>query len=194
MKIIIFETAADFRQWLSKNHDKATELWLGMYNQRSRQTSINYKEALDEALCFGWIDGVRKSINETTYKQRFTPRKKTSRWSKVNIKRAAELCALGRMMPCGLAAFERRSQAPAGYSFEERPEGLDPSSEKEFRKHKQAWQFFQAQAPWYRRSASWWVISAKKDETKMRRLATLIQDSENERRLGMLTPKSKRRD
>ena len=126
----IFKTPAQLHKWLEKNHDKASELWVGMHNRRSDKRSITYKEALDEALCFGWIDGVRKSVNKGTYVQRFTLRKKSSKWSRINIKRVEELIASGRMTSVGLLqTFKMRKQQAAGYSYEKRPQGLDPAAE-----------------------------------------------------------------
>jgi uncharacterized protein YdeI (YjbR/CyaY-like superfamily) len=188
----LFRTPAEFRKWLEANHHCTTELWLGMYNQRSNKKSITYREALDEALCFGWIDGVRKSINPTTFQQRFTPRKPKSYWSAVNIKRWKQLLELGRVAPAGIDAFDRRSQDSAKYSFESRPKKLPPAYEKQFRANPAAWKFFQAQAPWYQRTSTFWVVSAKLEATRQRRLAKLIADSENGRRLDMLAPNAKK--
>ncbi len=190
--IKIFRSSAEFREWLEANHHRVPELWLGMYNQRTDKKSITYREALDEALCFGWIDGVRKSINETTYQQRFTPRKPKSYWSAVNIKRVGDLTKLGRMAPAGVKAFERRTSDSGKYSFESRPKKLPPAYEKQFKANPVAWKFFRAQAPWYQRTSSFWVVSAKQEETRQRRLAKLISDSQKGRRLGMLTPKGKK--
>lgn len=188
----IFSGAEEFRAWLERNHDKIQELVVGIHNQRASTASITYREALDEALCFGWIDGVRRSVNETTYTVRFTPRKARSYWSTVNIKRADELKKLGRMMPAGIAAFENRSQDSGKYSFENRPGKLDAALEKHFRANKKAWEFFSAQAPWYQRTSMFWVMSAKKEETRLKRLRILLQDSESGRRIGLLTPKAKK--
>jgi len=193
MKVKIFRDPAEFRAWLERNHNRVSELWVGIYNQRASKSSITYREALDEALCFGWIDGVRKSVDETTYKVRFTPRKPRSYWSTVNIKRFGELKKLGRIKPTGLAAFEDRSRESGKYSFENRSGELDPALEGQFKANKKAWEVFSAQAPWYRRTSIFWVMSAKKEETRSKRLDTLIRDSENGRRLGMLTPKKKAR-
>jgi uncharacterized protein YdeI (YjbR/CyaY-like superfamily) len=190
-EVKIFTSAAEFRQWLEKNHGRSTELWLGFYNKRTSKKSITYREALDEALCFGWIDGVRKSIDETTYKQRFTPRKAKSYWSAINIRRADELKKLGRMAPPGLRAFESRTGDSGKYSFESRPKKLPPEYEKQFKANPAAWKFFRAQAPWYQRTSSFWVVSAKRDETRQRRLDKLISDSAKGRRLAMLIPKPK---
>jgi uncharacterized protein YdeI (YjbR/CyaY-like superfamily) len=190
--IKIFNSSADFREWLEKNHDGVAELWLGFYNKRTDKKSITYREALDEALCFGWIDGVRKSINKTTYKRRFTPRKAKSYWSAVNIRRVGELAELGQVAPSGVKAFELRTSDSGKYSFESRPKKLAPAYEKQFKANRAAWEFFRAQAPWYQRTSSFWVVSAKQEETRQRRLATLICDSEKGRRLGMLAPKVKK--
>lgn len=192
MKVRIFPGPAELRAWLKRNHGTVQELWVGIYNQRAGKISITYPEALDEALCFGWIDGVRKSVNGTTYTVRFTPRKPRSYWSAVNSKRFAELQKLGRIAAPGSAAFENRAQDSGKYSFENRPSQLDAALERRFRANKKAWDFFSAQAPWYRRTSIFWVVSAKREETRLKRLGLLIEDSGNGRRLGMLTPKSKK--
>jgi uncharacterized protein YdeI (YjbR/CyaY-like superfamily) len=192
VQIKIFNSSAEFREWLEKNHERVAELWLGFYNKRAHKKNITYREALDEALCFGWIDGVRKSINQTTYKQRFTPRKPKSYWSAVNTRRAGELAKLGRMASSGVRAFEQRASDSGKYSFESRPKKLPPAYEKQFKANPAAWEFFRTQAPWYQRTSSFWVQSAKQEQTRQRRLATLISDAEKGRRLGMLTPKVKK--
>ena len=192
MQIKIFNTAAEFREWLEENHGRASELWLGFYKKRAGKRSITYREALDEALCFGWIDGVRKSIDETTYKQRFTPRRPNSYWSAVNCRRADELARLGRMSAAGAKAFAQRTSDSGKYSFESRPKELPPAYQRQFKANRTAWEFFSAQAPWYQRTSIFWVVSAKREETRQRRLATLMSDSEKGRRLGILTPKSKK--
>lgn len=192
MEVKIFSSSAEFRGWLEKNHDRVAELWLGFYNKGTNMKSITYREALDEALCFGWIDGVRKSINKTTYKQRFTPRKAKSYWSTVNIRRVGELAKLGRIAPSGAKAFEQRTSDSGKYSFESRPKQLPLAYESQFKAAPRAWEFFRAQAPWYQRTCSFWIVSAKQEETRQRRLAALIRDSEKGRRLGMLTPKGKK--
>ena len=192
MKVTVFLSALEFRTWLEKNHGQVQEMWVGFHNQRAGKKSITYREALDEALCFGWIDGVRKSINKSTYTIRFTPRKPRSYWSAVNLGRFAELTKQGRVAPPGMKAFERRTKDSGRYSFENRPRKLGAAYEKQFRANPKAWEFFQAQPPWYQRTASFWVVSAKKDETREKRLATLIADSEKGRRIGPLTPKSKK--
>lgn len=192
MQIKIFNTSAEFREWLENNHDRVAELWLGFYKKQTGRKCITYREALDEALCFGWIDGVRKSIDEASYKQRFTPRKARSYWSAVNIRRACELAMLGRMATSGVKAFEQRGTESGKYSFESRPKNLPLAYEKQFKANPTAWEFFQAQAPWYQRTSSFWIVSAKQEETRQRRLATLIGDSEKGHRLSMLVPKAKK--
>jgi uncharacterized protein YdeI (YjbR/CyaY-like superfamily) len=141
VQIKIFNTAAEFREWLEENHSRASELWLGFYNKRTGKKSITYREALDEALCFGWIDGVRKSIDEASYKQRFTPRRPKSYWSAVNIRRADELASLGRMSAPGAKAFEQRISDSGKYSFESRPKKLPLAYQRQFKANGTAWEF-----------------------------------------------------
>jgi uncharacterized protein YdeI (YjbR/CyaY-like superfamily) len=191
MKPTFFKTRDHLRRWLERNHASATELWIGMYRKASGKEGVTYRDALDEALCFGWIDGVRKRHDEQSFVQRFTPRRPNSYWSAVNIKRAEALNAAGRMHPAGLAAFERRDRARAGkYSFERQHAKLDPAMEKRFRANPKAWAFFESQPPGYRRLISHWVTSAKKEETRLRRLEILIRASGARRRTGLLSPKS----
>ena len=187
MDVTFFESPSGFRTWLEQNHDATQELWVGFYKKSSGKPSITWPEAVDEALCFGWIDGVRKSIDESSYTIRFTPRKAGSIWSAVNIKRVGELSQLGRMQPEGLKAFEKRVEKKSGlYSYENAAE-LDEAYEQQFRANKKAWDFFQARPASYRRAAIWWVVTAKKEETKLKRLATLIEDSEHGRTIAPLT-------
>lgn len=182
-----FKTQSDFRKWLEKNHDKKDELWLGFYKVDSGKKGITPKEALDEALCFGWIDGIRKAIDEKSYKNRYTPRRKGSVWSDINTKRVKELKRKGVMHKAGMAAFEKREEHKAGlYSFEQPIVKLKPEYEKKFMKNKKAWKYFNEQAPWYRKTSTWWVISAKKEETRLKRLDILINDSANGTRISML--------
>jgi uncharacterized protein YdeI (YjbR/CyaY-like superfamily) len=181
-----FRSQREFRAWLERNHDSKTEVWVGMYKKASSKKGISYREALDEALCFGWIDGKVRTIDEAGYMQRFSPRTKRSPWSKINIKRFGELKKLGVVSPAGIAAFERRDKNPAGYSYEEAARGFTGAYLKTFRSNKDAWEFFKAQPPGYRKMATFWVMTAKREETRQRRLAQLIDDSANERRLAML--------
>jgi uncharacterized protein YdeI (YjbR/CyaY-like superfamily) len=184
---VAFRNRAAFRAWLAKHHATASEIILRLRKARSPERCITYPEALDEALCFGWIDGVRRSLDADAYVQRFSPRKPRSIWSKVNIAHVARLTAEGRMMPPGIAAFEARDEARSGlYSFETRPTKLPPALEKRFRANPRAWTFFESQAPWYRRTTIYWVVSAKQEETRLRRLATLMACSEAESRIPAL--------
>lgn len=187
-----FNTQNDFRKWLEKNNNKVDELYLGFYKVHTKKKSITYQQALDEALCVGWIDGIRKSIDDGSYKIRFTPRRKGSKWSEVNIKRAKELRKSGRMKPDGLKVFEiRKKYNKIKYSYEERIEALSPKYEQIFRKNKNAWKYFNNQAPYYKRTVSFWVMDAKKEETRQRRLNTVISDCEKKKKLDLLNPKAK---
>jgi len=178
MEIQFFDSAADLRAWLEGHHESVAELWVGFYRKDSGKRGLTYPEAVDQALCFGWIDGVRRSVDSTSYANRFTPRKLGSNWSAVNIKRVGELSALGLMHASGLRAFEARDPAKSQeYSYEGRATELDGEYTERLRANSDVWAFFEAQSPWYRRSASWWVVSAKKEETRLRRLAALIEDS-----------------
>jgi len=184
-----FPSPSAWRAWLEQHHAETEELWVGLYKRESGRPSITWPEAVDGALCFGWIDGIRKSVDEISYKIRFTPRKPRSVWSAVNVKRATELSILGLMHPAGLAAFEKRDgDRSAIYSYEQRKSAkLPPAYEKEFRTHPDAWEFFRAQPPWYQRTSAYWVISAKKEETRRKRLATLIADSGRQCTIQALT-------
>jgi len=189
VKPTFFATTDELRAWLEENHATATELFVGFYKRGSGKPSISWQELVDEELCFGWIDGVRKGIDDVSYSNRITPRTQRSTWSAINIARVKELIALGRMHPAGLKAFERRTdERSATYSYEQRKTArLEPAAERSFRANKKAWAFFQAQPPSYRRAAIWWVIGAKREETREKRLATLIRDSQNGRTVGPLT-------
>ena len=185
MEPIFFEMPAEFRRWLKKNHAKIAALWVGFYKRSTGKPSLTWPESVEEALCFGWIDGIRKSIDATSYMIRFTPRKPASTWSAINIKTVTRLIEEGRMQPAGVAAFKARKDHKSGiYSYENRPQTLDPAYEKTFRRNKAAWAYFEKRPPWYRRTASYWVMSAKKEETRARRLATLIADSAEGRPIG----------
>ena len=183
---VYFASPAELRKWLRGNHATAVELWVGFYKKGTGKQTFTWAEAVDEALCYGWIDGIRKSVDAERYANRFTPRKKTSNWSAVNLKRVQELVAEGRMQPPGLAAYEARDPARCEvYSFERREAAaLAPEEEARFRKQRSAWKFWDAQPPGYKRVALHWIVSAKRAETRERRLATLIDDSANGRRIG----------
>ena len=184
MTTTFFATPATFRAWLKKHHTTEPELLVGFYKKDSGKPSITWPESVDEALCFGWIDGVRRSVNAEAYSIRFTPRRATSIWSAVNIGRIAELTRQGRMQPAGAAAFERRTaNKSVVYSYEQKePLDLDPAYEKRFRANRKAWGFFNAQANWYRRNGVRWIMTAKAEATRLRRLQQLIDTSADERR------------
>jgi uncharacterized protein YdeI (YjbR/CyaY-like superfamily) len=180
-----FASPVDFRKWLEQNHADATELWVGFYRKDSGRPSITWPESVDEALCFGWIDGIRKRIDAQSYKIRFTPRRGISYWSLLNIQRVAELTRTERMRPAGLKAFAQRTPERSGnYSYENRKSAkMDKRAEKQIRASPAAWRFFQAQPPSYRQAVTWWVMSAKKEETRAKRLAKLIEQSARGKRL-----------
>ena len=194
MKPVFFATAQEFHAWLEEHHDTATELWMGLYKKGSGRPSITWPEAVDEALCFGWVDSVRQRIDDERYMNRFTPRKPTSNWSAVNVRRVEELTKQRRMRAAGLKAFrERREDKTATYSYEQRHQAkLDPAQERRFRSKQRAWEWFQKQPKGYRTTAVYWVMSAKRPETRERRLTTLIEDSENGRRVPPLRPRTGR--
>lgn len=174
-----FPSHGAWREWLARHHATAAELWVGFHKKDSGRPSLTWPESVDHALCFGWIDGVRKRLDESSYVIRFTPRRKRSTWSSVNIARVQELTRLGLMQPSGTAAYESRTEAKSGiYAYEQRQAATLPEEmERRFRRNRKAWTFFQAQPAGYRRTATWWVVSAKREDTRARRLATLITDS-----------------
>jgi uncharacterized protein YdeI (YjbR/CyaY-like superfamily) len=186
-EIIFFKTPADFRNWLLKNHAAREVLWVGFHKRDSGKPSITWPESVDEALCFGWIDGVRKSVDETSYTIRFSPRKSSSIWSAINLKRAQELIKLGRMQPKGVEAFRNRNEDRSRrYSYEQQGSKLIGEYENKLRANRKAWKFWSAQPPWYQKTTGWWVFSAKKEETRLKRLDQLIAYSENEQRVPPL--------
>ena len=170
--------------WLEENHATATELWVGFYKRDSGKPSITWQESVDQALCFGWIDGIRKRVDKITYKIRFTPRRRSSIWSAINIKRAEELARQKRMRPAGLKAFAARIENKSGiYSYEQRTTELAEPYATHLKKNKAAWNFFGMQPPSYRKMIGWWIVSAKKEETRIARLAKLIRESAKGKRL-----------
>ena len=184
-----FASPAEWRAWLARNHATRDEIWVGFHKKATGKPSLTWPEAVDQALCYGWIDGVRKSVDAGRYTNRFTPRRPGSNWSAVNIKRVAELKKRGLMRAAGLRAFEARDPART-YSYEQRRTAtLSPAYQKLFRAKPRAWEFFKAQAPWYRRTLSWWVISAKQETTRLRRLRILIARSAEGRGIPPLIPK-----
>ena len=186
METRYFRTPVEFRAWLVKNHAKVTELGVVLHSKASGRPTMTWSEAVDQALCFGWIDSIARRLDETSRVQRFTPRKPRSNWSAVNIKKVAELTAQGLMMPGGLAAFARREEARSGvYSYENRHlAALDPGREAEFRANAGAWEFFNRQPPSYRQTSIYWVMNARREETRSSRLARLIGASGERRRLS----------
>lgn len=173
---IFFATPAEFRKWLEQNHATAPELWVGYYKKNSGKPSITWPESVGEALCFGWIDGIRKSVDEISYKIRFTPRRPESIWSGINIQRAEELTAEDRMRPAGMKSFAARIENRSGiYSYEQRSDQLEEPYRSKLKKNKSAWNFFQVLPPGYRKRIGWWVVSAKQEETRRKRLEKLIK-------------------
>lgn len=191
---LFFEDPSAFYEWLREHHDKETEVWIGFHRKKFGKPTIAWSEAVDQALCWGWIDGIRKSIDDVSYMNRFTPRKPTSNWSAVNLAKVEELEKRGLMQPPGRAAFERRrTDRTAIYSYEQRKNpAFTPEQLAEFQAEAAAWEFFSAQPPYYRRTATYWVISAKREETRARRLRRLIEDSEAGRRLAHLSSPPKK--
>jgi uncharacterized protein YdeI (YjbR/CyaY-like superfamily) len=179
-----FKTPPAFRRWLETHHATSKELWVGFYKKGSGKPSIDWPESVDEALCVGWIDGVRKSIDAESYMIRFTPRKPTSVWSAVNIRNVDKLIKEKRMRPAGMKAFAARKENRSGiYAYEQRsPELVEPYLGK-LKRNKPAWQFFQDQPPSYRKVMNWWVVSAKQEETRLKRLDKLIEESAAGRRM-----------
>jgi uncharacterized protein YdeI (YjbR/CyaY-like superfamily) len=178
MRPVFFAKPADFRKWLERHHAIEKELLVGFYKKGTGKASITWPESVDQALCFGWIDGIRKSFDADSYTIRFTPRKAGSTWSVININKVAALTEAGLMMPAGLAAFEKRTASKSAiYSFEQAAVVFTPAQEKQFKRHKKAWNYFKQEAPSYRKAATWWVISAKQEVTRQKRLAILIADS-----------------
>ncbi|HVM23050.1 MAG TPA: YdeI/OmpD-associated family protein [Sphingomicrobium sp.] len=185
-KPVFFATEADFRRWLEANHETATELLVGFWKKGSGKPSIDWPQARDQALCFGWIDGVRRSLGDESYTIRFTPRRKGSIWSKVNVERFNALKASGLMTPAGQRAYEENKHNSGLYSYENEQKDLTAAEEKLFRENKAAWADWERRPPGYRRTVLHWVTSAKRPETRARRLAALIEDSAAGRKVGVM--------
>jgi uncharacterized protein YdeI (YjbR/CyaY-like superfamily) len=186
---LYFESPAAWRRWLAKHHGDTDELWVGFHKRATGKPSLTWPESVDEALCFGWIDGLRKRVDADRYKIRFTPRRPGSIWSTVNVRRVAELTKQKRMRAAGVRAFKGRREArTAVYSFEQRETAkLPPAYAKKFKANAEAWRYFTSQAPSYQRVAAWFVISAKQEETRARRLDVVIRESAAGRRIGLTT-------
>lgn len=188
MEPLFFSTQLKFRAWLKKNHNKETALLVGFYKVTSGKESMTWPQSVDEALCYGWIDGVRKSIDEIAYTIRFTPRKKNSIWSAINIRKMEELIQKGVMQQAGLDAFKHRKDSKSAiYTYENAPVVLDKQFEKKFKANKAAWAYFKSKAPSYQRTAISWVMNAKQEKTRIKRLETLIKDSEENRSIKPLS-------
>jgi len=188
LEITFFHTPADLRAWFDQHHQTAQELWVGYYKKSSGEPSITWPKSVDEALCFGWIDGIRRSVDETRYTIRFTPRRQRSIWSAVNIQRVLALKEAGRMRPAGLRAFDARQENKSSiYSYEQRRDQLDEPYASLLQHNQAAWDFYLAQPASYRKAVNWWVVSAKLEETRLKRLEQLIEDSANSRRIAQLT-------
>ncbi len=184
MVVIFFATQADFREWLAINHKNETELIVGFYKVGSGKPSMTWSQSVDQALCFGWIDGIRKSIDEESYCIRFTPRKRTSIWSDINIKKVEQLTKSGQMTEEGQKAFDLRTENRSRiYSHEKEPVNLDPNYENQFKANTLAWDFFNGQAPSYKKVMMHWVMSAKQEKTRLSRLEKLIKLSEDQKRM-----------
>lgn len=184
MKATFFSSPAEFRKWLSKNHKKENELIVGYYKVDSGKPSMTWSQSVDQALCFGWIDGIRRSIDEESYCIRFTPRKSTSIWSDINIKKVEDLTKAGLMKPQGIKAFALRNENKSGiYAHEKTPLTLDKNYEKQFKSSKIAWEFFTKQTPAYKRMISHWIMSAKQESTRLSRLHKTIDTSKKMARL-----------
>ena len=186
-KPMFFPTASDFHAWLEEHHAKADHLWVGYYKKATKKASVTWEDTVEEALCFGWIDGIRKSRDEESYMIRFTPRKPGSVWSQRNIDLVKRLTAEGRMKAEGLAAFAYKDRHPdSGYAIAKLDGELPKQMVARFKKNRGAWKFYQEQPPGYRKQSARWVTSAKREETRERRLATLIDDSKNGMRIKQL--------
>ncbi len=184
MKVRFFRAPAELRDWFDEHHDTEQELWVGFHKRSTGRPSVTWSESVDEALCVGWIDGIRKRIDADTYKIRFTPRKTTSTWSKINMDKVAALQKAGRMRPAGVKAYEARRANMVGiYSYEQRTAELDEPYRSLLRRNKAAWAFFEAQPPSYRKMMGWYIHSAKREETRLARLKKLEAASARQKRL-----------
>jgi uncharacterized protein YdeI (YjbR/CyaY-like superfamily) len=191
---IYFSSPGEFRAWLEEHHETETEVWVGYWKKATGKPSLVWSEAVDEALCFGWIDGVLRGIDDERHVQRFTPRKPASNWSAINVAKVERLRAEGRMRPAGEAAFARRRDDRSGiYSYEQRHNArLEPDEQARFEANAAAWEYFASRPPSYRKPALWWVVSAKKPETRERRLATLIEQSAAGEPINQLRPRKRK--
>jgi uncharacterized protein YdeI (YjbR/CyaY-like superfamily) len=184
MEVVFFTDQFEFRQWLEENHQKEKELVAGFYRKSTGKPTMTWPESVDQALCFGWIDGIRRKIDDESYCIRFTPRNPSSTWSALNVKKAIELIKKGLMQPAGLSLFmNRKEEKTAIYSYENKPEALPDYMQEKFKQSKEAWDFFSAQPPSYRRTVYFWILSAKRKETQLARLEKIIRECELKKRL-----------
>ena len=187
MEVLFFKNPSELKFWFAQNHDKFSEVWVGYYKKGTNKASITWDESVEEAICYGWIDGIRKSIDKESYKIRFTPRKKSSIWSLKNIKTVEKLIKENRMESTGLKAFELRKEEKSGiYAFEQKKIAFSKEFEKVFKQNSKAWKFFTDQPPYYKKTATHWVMSAKQEKTRIKRMEALIQDSENQFKIKQL--------
>jgi uncharacterized protein YdeI (YjbR/CyaY-like superfamily) len=178
VEAIYFDSPAAFERWMEEHHETASEVLVGFHKSGTGRPTLTWPESVDVALCFGWIDAIRRRVDDERYTIRFTPRRPKSNWSAVNLRRVEELRKEGRMRPKGLAIYEAREKDRSKhYSYEERPQDFPESVKAEFQSHPEAWKFFESQPPTYRRGAIWWIVSAKRTETREKRLAELIESS-----------------
>lgn len=185
----MFASADAWRSWLEEHYATEREAWVGFFRAHVSEPGISYEEAVEVALCFGWIDGIVRRVDDRRYMHRFSPRQARSPWSRVNVEKVRRLVREGRMHPAGLAAFERRREDRTGaYSYEDRPKDLDQDSRRRFQAHPVAWKFFQAQPPGYRRTVAHWVLSARRPSTRSRRLEIVLQASQKGERIDLLSP------
>ncbi len=188
MRVTFFRSPVELRNWFARHHATAAEIFVGFYKKESGRASVTWPESVDEALCFGWIDGIRRRRDDASYSIRFTPRRPGSIWSAVNIRKARGLIAERRMAPAGRRAFAARKESKSGiYSYEQRPEWLGQPYERALRQDKAVWTFFQSRPASYRRAACWWVISARKEETRQKRIGTLVEHSARRQTIPQFT-------
>lgn len=187
--VIFFSNQEEFSNWLEEHHAKTSEVWVGYFRKSTKRPSLTWSTSVDVALCFGWIDGIRKTIDEDSYKIRFTPRKVSSAWSAVNVKKVKALIQLGKMRQEGMYLFDNRNDAQ-GYSVVQRNVQLEKVYEEKIKENKLAWSFFTNLAPSYKRDSIWWIMSAKKEETRLRRLKVLIASSEEGLKIPILRKQS----
>lgn len=184
MNVVLFADQEDFRKWLAEHHETENEIWVGYYKISAKKQGMTYSQSVDQAICYGWIDGIKKAVDSEIYCNRFTPRRATSVWSAVNIKKAESLIKQGLMQPSGLTCYlNRKEDKSRVYSYENKPERLPEELEEKLRENDKAWAYFSSQAPSHQRTILYWIMSAKQDSTRLNRLEKLIKASEEGKRL-----------